>query len=212
MYTHTAGAITGWFDQAGSSRNFTDSGFSARRPALTIAGPTNLVCADFDGSSDYLTGLALSEYVTASVKYVVMSVMFDAISDVYGPDARYGHTLFCNTGGRTGLFASDQSGDKIHAYNYDGADDEIGQAINEVPPQVVTLRHEGGTLYVGSNNGVEASVASGNTDNLTGPVRIGFHVDYFNGKLFEVAFFNVMPGPAERQLITNYFMRHVGIL
>lgn len=215
-YADTGGAITTLYDQSGNARDATDGSVSTRRPAVTTGGPNSIACADFDGSSDYLTGSAMTSHVTVSEAFIVMTVIFDSITNSLDPSfSTTGHCAISDDTGRLGLFANVDSGtDKIFAANYvsGGSDTRVGVACPETDAHVITLRHSGGNLYVSIDGGSETSVASGDTNAGMGNLRFGYRGNaYFDGKLFEAATFNYALSSTDRDAIVANFMDHVGI-
>jgi hypothetical protein len=81
----------------------------------------------------------------------------------------------------------------VYVANYDGSHDTVGVTVSANANHVLMIRHEGGNLYISVDNGSESSVASGNTSDLTGEVRIGINPDNtqsFPGYIGEVVAYN----------------------
>jgi hypothetical protein len=110
-----------------------------------------------------------------------------------------------------------RTGGILYAYNHDGNEDNAASAAGAVPiggnPCVIEWRHEGGQIYQRVNGANETSVASGNTSDLTGVLRMGsntFTGSFFNGKIFEAMIYSTVPTQAERDAIVSDMMIWVG--
>ena len=218
FYTETSGAITSIRDQDETITGVDDQGSAGNRPALSTAGPNSVACADFNGTSHVLQSngaSVISNQILVNSKFIVVSAIFDVISTaVTASFATVGHALVCDATGRIGLFGCVDTVDKIFAANYvTGATDQhVGIAITEGTTYVLALRHDGTTLWVSVNGGAESSIASGNTEGAWGALRFGQGgaSAFFNGKLFEAAFWKTIPSADDRAKIIAYFMDHVG--
>jgi len=209
-YLDTAGAITRIYNQV-LSGDVTDGATSTRRPALATAFPNSITCADFDGSSDYLDGSAISNYIGASSKFIVATLIFDSISITTG-GVTAGHAAVVDSTGRTGIFGYNDGADKAFAANFDGTVDGAGVAVTEGTAYVVTCRHDGTNVHVSINGGAETSVASGATSGAMGTLRFGYRGNgFFDGKLAEAALWSTVPDESTRNAIIADFMAHAGI-
>lgn len=172
-YTKTGTAITALKDQSGNTRDFTDVGLAARRPTETTAFPASVLCADFFGTStNTMPNVALSNFITASSGAVVVSVIVDAISSnvavSYNNDG-----IIADGSIYMGLYARNLSGVTFYAYNWDGSEDAPSRTGAVGTAYVLMWRHHGGNIYISVNGGTEVSVASGNTQVLTGSLVLG---------------------------------------
>jgi hypothetical protein len=215
-YSDTAGEVTSLNDQSGNSRHLTDGGVAGRRPAVTTAGPNSRACASFDGSTDYLTGAALSNFIANNTGYVVVTVMFDAITlnniGSYTDNCVVGES----GGGYMGLFGSNVGSPKrARAYNYDGSEDYASEdVLVEGQFHVMEWRHESGNLYLRVDGGSwSGATVSGNTQVLTGLFRIGFGTGSGFGdiKVIEAATFSTIPASGEQDAIAANFMTWAGV-
>jgi hypothetical protein len=171
-YTKSGTAIISLNDQSGNSRNMTDEGAPAVRPIEVTAFPSSIVCADFDGATQWLGSVALSNFIAAGNGAMVVSVIIDAVTlNNSLPYANHG--IVADVSSYMGLFAKNLSGLTILSFNYDGSNDEISKVGAMATPYVLMWRHDGGNLYVSINGGAESLIASGNTQVLTGKVYIG---------------------------------------
>lgn len=187
----TATGIDSLKDQSGNTRNL-DNGTSTQQPLPTTAGPNSRACADFDGSTDSLFGAAISNFIANNAGYMVASVIADTIASAavgagfyIGGDAILNDTV---SSGYMGLLFG--ASGRCVGYNYDGTQDYANGAASAVSAgtaYVVEWRHEGGTMYVRVNGGTEVTVATGNTQVMTGLLRMG---EGWDGKIFEAAVFS----------------------
>jgi hypothetical protein len=172
-YTKTGTAIITLEDQSGNNRDFTDAGFVQRRPTETTAFPASVLCADFSGVSTMtMANVALSNFISASSGAVVVSVIVDAISSNVTPS--YSNDAIIADGSvYMGLYARNLSGVTFYAFNWDGSEDAPATPGAVGTAYVLMWRHDGGNIYVSVNGGTEVSVASGNTQVLTGLLLLG---------------------------------------
>jgi hypothetical protein len=130
------------------------------------------LCADFSGGANVMLNLALSNFITASSGAVVVSVIVDAVSSnaaiSYSNDG-----IIADQSVYMGLFARNLSGVTFYAYNYDGTEDAPSTTGSVGTACVLMWRHHGGNQYISINGGTEVSVASGNTQVLTGLLCLG---------------------------------------
>jgi hypothetical protein len=119
-YDAVSAKVTQIYDQTGNGRNFLDPGVGLR-PADTTAGPNSREAADFDGVDDFMdTGLDLSEFITASAAYIIISVIVDSVT-LDDADAQDNHAIIGDAGKKLGIYARDDSGDMtLYSYNFDG--------------------------------------------------------------------------------------------
>jgi hypothetical protein len=173
-YTKTGTAITALKDQSGNSRDFTDVGTASRRPTETTAFPTSVLCADFIGvATNVLVNAALSNFITASSGAVVVSVIVDAISSNNSAHVYSNDGIIADGSVYMGLYARNLSGVTFYAYNYDGTEDAPSTTGSVGTAYVLMWRHHGGNQYVSINGGTEVTVASGNTQVVTGLLQLG---------------------------------------
>lgn len=171
-YTKTGTAIITLEDQSGNNRDFTDGGLAARRPLEATAFPAGVLCADFNGSTNVLPSIALSNFITASSGAVIVSVIVDAVSS--NNSISYNNDGIIADGSiYMGLYARNLSGVTFHAFNWDGSEDAPSTTGSVGTAYVLMWRHHGGNMYVSVNGGTEVSVASGNTQVLTGTLNLG---------------------------------------
>ena len=205
----TATGVDSWKDQTGNSRHF-ENVTGTVQPAVSTAGPNSRACLDFDGVDDYLQNAVTNASLFANnAALIIVSCLVDTIStDSSDPTSDVG--IFGDTGGYTGLSLR-STGPAALAYNFDGNYDIASTGIATTVPLVLIFRHEGGTLYVSSNGGAEASVASGNTGDLAYNTRLGRKNSAFlDGKVFEMASFSTVPSAPARATLIADLMNHIG--
>lgn len=195
-YSDVSGAITQLTDQTGNARNLTDNATVGHRPTLTTAGPNSRACAGFNGSSNFLTsGVAvpLSSFISASTGVMLVSCIINAITLNNGT-TYLNDWLLADAGQFAGMFLRNTGGGTAYAYNWDGNDDHAtatGVALST--PCVLSWRHESGNIFMGVN-GVETSIASGNTQTLTNGITMGgAGVQFATVQVFEAATFSTVP-------------------
>ncbi len=105
-YEAVSSEVTRFYDQKGSARNFEDPG-AGLRPSVVTAGPSSRTAASFDGVDDFMdTGLALSEFVTASAAYIIISVIVDTVT-LNDVDPQDDHALIGDAGKKLGIYAKE---------------------------------------------------------------------------------------------------------
>lgn len=208
------------YDQSGFGRNLTAIA-SIARPIATTSGPNSRECCDFSPSSpssghllDSDAADPVSELISASAGYIVASIRPDVITQDSNT-ASSNATIFSFGSLRGGLTL--RTGGIFYAYNFDGNEDKAASAAGAVPiggnPCVIEWRHEGGNIYQRVNGANETSVASGNSSDLTGVLRMGGNSltgTFFNGKIFEAMIYSTVPTQAERDAIVQDLMIWVG--
>lgn len=216
-YADTAGAITSINDQSGNSRHLTDSATATRRPAVATQGPNSVTCANFDGSSDFLSTTAtLADFIAAASGYIVCSVIIDNLTRNFA-NARDNHPIVGGTSATPsiGLYGRLLSGTTptVYAHNRDASDDQpAGATISLGTAYVLEWRHEGGNIYLRVNGGTETSVASGNTGSLIEVLQLaGGSTVRCDMDFFEMAVFSTVPSSGDRNAIVADFMAHIGI-
>lgn len=201
-YTDSSGAITQATNQVVGRPSFTDGGTSTRRPTLTTGGPNSKACADFDGSSDWLS--SSTAFVSVSAKYVIVSVIPDTITTTQGAIVGAASSTW-------NITQQDVTGDKLFVNNFDGnTDTPTGTAATEGTVYVVELRHQGGTLGIRVNGGTEATVSSGNSTSV-GNMTIGAQgsgAQFADCKIFELGVWSAPP--SNRAAIVADMMAWVG--
>lgn len=211
-YDATTGRISTAYDQNGGGLNLTDSGDSNKRPAETTAGPISRVAAQFDTSARGLTGAAISNFITNSAGYIIVSALFDSVV-VSGPGLGYGgQTVIGDSGEFMNISCKTNN---IYAYNWDGNDDQAEGLATPATntPYVIEWRHEGGMLYCRVNGGSwSAGTPSGNTQSMTGLFRMGNDTfnDFMRGRIFECATFNVVPNDTIKDALAADFKTWCG--
>lgn len=211
--TESGGVVQAWLNQKSGGVAALSQSTVAYRPTLSTAGPNNRQCLDFDGTNDCLFGSAISNYITASAGYIVISFIADVI-DANNITVYANEGLMGDSGGFMGLFT--KIGDALHFYNYDGTTDTVSTPITEGVPYVGEWLHEGGVGYVRINGVTQVSVASGNTSGMTGLLGVGGTsvvpdpLKSFDGKIFEMSTFKTVPTLAKRNKLVADMMNYIG--
>lgn len=215
-YTEVSGAVSVLFDHTGNGRNFAQSSVPAR-PAVSTAGPNGRACLVNSVNAYLITDALLSDFIQAGEGYMVASFLPTAINGAQ--EIRYNNEcVVCDSGGYTGLFVSQWNTTppqyRASAFNWDGnADyaDAVAPLLNV--PSVLEWKHEGGNISVRHNGGAWASGASGNTQVMTSPLRLGRYSarDGFKGSIFELAVFREVPPVWQQNAIVADMMSWVGV-
>ncbi|OBQ68904.1 hypothetical protein EFV37_29140 [Mesorhizobium loti] len=211
-FTNSSGAVSLLNDQSGASRNFAQ-GTSANRPTVSTAGPNSRQCADYDGVNDALDGaFALSTIIANNAGFVIASVLIDTFPT--DSATKYSNSgVFMDAALYAGMTLRSNGGSPlVYAYNYDGTEDYAQASVAASTAYVLTWRHEGGNLYIGVNGVESAATATGNTQVMTGQMRLGYAGSgaFMDGKLFEFAAFSTVPSSGDRATIINNFKSWIG--
>lgn len=149
----------------------------------------------FDGVDDAVNfSLPLSNYISPSTG----TFMCWCYPTANGPAAGNRYALdgiVVDTAGYVGILLGDLSsgGQRIHLYNWDGNDDGVAVTFNLNEWIHIAWRHSGGTLEIFKNGVSAGSVASGDTQNMGGSVRVGRNYDTgqsFQGRIAAVQFWS----------------------
>lgn len=211
FYHATGGGVDTLYDQSTNSRDFIGA-FPSRYPTVATAGPKNLTCADFDGSSDYLqTAVGISDFFTATAGYMIITAMIDTVvldsATAYLNDLLIGDSLQY-----MGIYLRNNG---PHAYGYNFASSP-GQwnniSFTENAVHIFEWKHESGIVSI-IVDGVEVAIASGATQTVSGFLSLfGRGNQYANGKMFEAATWSVIPSSDERATIRQFFKTYAGAL
>ena len=136
----------------------------------------------FDTGNDFFSRgtTTLASYITNSA-YTVFVVFSTSGVNTNAANTYENDALVSDTGGYFGVFL--KSAITGHAYNWDGSDDQVSQSVTVSTWTLLATRHEGGNLYIRKNNGSDSSVASGNTEALTGEITVGRSISGARGFL-----------------------------
>jgi len=213
LYRTTSGNADTIYNQAGGGATFDLVNVTtSQQPGIGSAGPNNIAAALFDGVDDTLAATALlSSYISASAGYCIMS--FIPVSAILNTTPSYHNdVVFQDAGTMWGFFLrNDGPPPHLYGYNWDGAEKATSQTISIGTPCVAEWRHEGGILYL-DVNGIETSLATGNTQTLT---SAGMKLANAASKpshisLFEMATFSTVPSSTVRGTLVNNFRSYVG--
>lgn len=198
------------YDQSGNSRNFTENSVG---PQVSTFGPNSRACADFDAATDFLetAGNNLGVFIDNNAAFIIVSGVFDTLTNNDASSFR-NHGMIGDASGFQGIYG--KSGGSVIAFNFDGSTDDDTASISAGIGYVFTLRHEGGTLFMGVNGTEGAGVASGNTSTLTGIFRLGraFNTSatFLDGKVLEAAVFDTVPNGTLRSALVTDFKNYAG--
>lgn len=174
-----------------------------------------LPCLDFDGADDLLpiydtTGAvlkALSDLISAGSYTLFVSFWLEGVA-TSSAAAYNNEALIADTGGYFGVHLRDLGGSyAVQAYNWDGSEDKVELPATLGASHVLAVRHEAGTLYASLDGGPESSVASGDTQVITGNVSLGraSSGQYADCRIGELAIYNVALSAPDRASAAAYF-------
>lgn len=175
-------------DKSGNSRNLTQ-GTAGAKPTFKTSIVNGKSVYRFDGG-DYATGAAISSFISNSA-YTIM-VVFKASSIGTNGASYANNRVFADSAAYFGLFLK-TTGPSAIAYNWDGSDDNVSATISTGTFYLATMRHSSGTLYLQINQNTEVSIASGNTQVMTGNFNLGgsgVASSYLTGDIAELVIWN----------------------
>ena len=172
----------------------------------TIICPTYNASGKYGGAYTHVgasgvyvdTAKALSNFISASDGTISVWMKPEGTAFTTGRNFAYeAPGVIIDAGGYIGIhWGNTNNGDRIWVYNYDGTTDEIGITYTASEWVNIVWVHTGGNLYGYKNGQLVSSTASGNTESLTGNVRIGMNYDNsvygnrsFNGSIDDVMVF-----------------------
>ena len=192
--------VSQWSDQSGAGNHWPQA-TATRQP--TYGGPGDGV--DFDGADTALTGPTLSGLISASAFTVFVVFSADTVS-TNGANTWQNSALIGQPSAFFGIHL--KSAPNANVFNWDGSDDKATGAIALMTRTILTARHGSGNLGMRVNNGAEATAASGDTTVLSGATEMGrgnnSDVVCYDGKIYEVVFFNTHLPDADQALIRAY--------
>lgn len=200
FYTDVSGNASEFLDQSGNSRNFTRT-TAAARPLITTAGNQSRACLDFrpqsvDGTNDSMENVALSNFISATDGYLALSVILDDANrtSFTTTNIHLNDSLILDASSKFGVVTSASN---LCGFNNDGSFDINTHAVSNSTHYVFELWHTGGNVKSRVNGGATTTTASGNTNSLTGLLRLGALSNQVDFKLFELFFCSTVPTGTE---------------
>ena len=199
------------FDQFGSN-DFLQTA-TADRPLLATSGAQSRNAGRFDGITDFMVNAAMSNFISVSTGYIIVSAIVNAI-DTDSAQPRLNDSLWGDSSQRLSCPMRTSTGtpNGLHAWHRipgnvitsPGIDISTGVEV------VVEWRKEGGTLYARLNGDNEQSIASADIDILTGLLRIGhpFYV-FTDCDIFEIVTFSAIPTLADRDTLAADMLSYI---
>lgn len=175
----TPNVIDSWNDQSGGARNLTAS--TTARPEAAAAVLHGRDVVRFDGSNDLLAGAALSNFITASAWTIYCVARWRSVASLVGAASPWTHDAVLGdasgylalTAKQAATYGSDQA-ITVQGYNFDGSADVVSASATQNVWYLLRLRLSGGNLGLRVGRaGSEVTTASGNTQVLTGALRLG---------------------------------------
>lgn len=200
------GFIDTWYDQSGNARNLTQA-TAGNQPKIISAGALITTFSakgsiSFDATNDFLSGAAISNYITAAAYTHLTAGRATAGTNGGTP---YNEKCFFvdNAGGYFCCATNSASG--VQFYHYDGAVKTASVAQSYPFSAVILGKYDGTNIkgYVGGGSG--ASVAAGSVQVVTntlysGSGNAGATLDGFMG---EQVFFNSALSASDCNILAN---------
>lgn len=147
-----------------------------------------------NGTSDVMTNAsAMSTWLSASVG--TAAIWYRPAGTPANSGTVYvNDPLWVTSGNDFGLIRGDTgSGDRVHAYNWDGNADSVSAACTPGTWNHWIWRHAGGELVLYKDGILAALTASGNSTGITNSLRLGnvSGSGFLEGDVAELAFWNV---------------------
>ncbi len=165
---------------------------TAEYPLLRISSPgLALQCLDFDGTNDSLfpANCVSSNFFGLGAKTIIVSFR----SEAFPSAGNYQELLVSNN--EWNFFIFNTAGTtQVYFQNHDagGFHNAISAAITVNTNYFAIGRHDGTNVYISLNGGTEVTGdASGNTVSLAEVPQIANPSPFFNGRIGEIAFYNV---------------------
>lgn len=198
-----------WFDGSGNGRHISQATATNRPTGRAMeTGLNGLMSVQFDGVDNWMgTAVAPSAVMAASAATVISVVLPQAITED-NATLEDNHTLWAQASATPDVgvvFRANAGAPALHAFNRDaGGLDSLSHPVVVGAPYVHVWMHSGGVLYSGLNakrRGDMLSVASGDTVDLTGALRLGSSDltanRWYAGLLGELMVFNVAVADAD---------------
>ena len=207
--TLVSGAVSQWNDRSGNDRHLTQ-GTAGNRPAYASATLNSLNLVTFDGTSDFLSGSALSDYITDTAHMVL--AVFRQRGAVVGTAQAYGNkAVIADQEGYFGLHINAPSGAssaRVMGYNWDGNEDKVIQTIGaDNAWSIVAFTHGSGNLDMTRNGGTVTTTASGATSVLTATLDVGrclYSNVFLEMDLAEIVILSSAVTTTDRQKLEGY--------
>lgn len=196
------GFVVTWYGQIGTI-NLTQA-TQANQPQIVasgsvITGANSKPALDFDGTADVLAQSSgtLDSFIAAGTMTCWAVFNADAIATDAG-NAWFNDGIFTDSGAFMGINLQQTNG--ILGWNYDGTGDVTINAITTGNWNLVEMRHGAGNLSTNKNGGSDNTVASGNTQSMTGTVTVGRNhaTSFFNGKMHEFVIYDTELASGDR--------------
>ena len=218
FYSATSSAVTLLNDQSGSARDLNDGSVTARRPTVATAGPLNLACATWNGTTNGLASSAdLSTFINGDAGFVVISALATSIVRNSTNAARNDELWGDGGAGNTGMFLKNTGGGIGYSYNWDSAARVTPNSavVTVGVPHVFAWRHDTGVLYFSIDGGVETSIAAATNTSVSGTKFYlggdGTNNACLNGSIFEAAVWTTVPNSTNRAAIIASFKSWCGV-
>jgi hypothetical protein len=197
------GSVARWEDKSGSGRHWKSSS-STQRPTRKTSILNSRDVVRFDGSDDRMSpasGWVLSDVIAVDASTVFVVAKADS-------DGNF--ALLETQSGSSGFFVMSASG-TVHS---DGNDADYNYAISSVAYtagnwKVLTTSHNGSQLSARLNGGSASNSALGFRDGTGNEIYLGtgyFFLNFFDGDVAEIIFYNVALSAGDREAVESYLM------
>lgn len=229
VHTGTPGdgdSVQAWDDEGDGSASDLVWAYVSNGPEYRSGTPLmQLPCLDFNpASSDIFqlytqnggSGKSVDTLISASQFTVAMSLYVEGIvNDANSANVYANNRIWGDVGGYVGLFLRTNGSGQyyLQLYNWDGNQDYTELEISLNTSYVVIAHHEGGTLYMtlitdgaGTEINTDEPYVSGDTQVTENFAQISGTADSrFNGRIGEMAFYNVAKTGSELTDLKQYF-------
>ena len=205
----TGSGYSDWGNQIVGGANDLAQTTDASRPesGATING---YAAPNFDGTADFMTGAAISNFISASAYFARVIFSADALGPA--PTVGYSEALIAGeTGGYWYPFSLSTSG--VQCGHWDGSNKQTSRvAVSAGTSYRARAQFSGGSLGLRVAGTTATPVAAGNVSVLTGTLRIGYRGSaYYDGKIASLIICNAALTAGEIAALDAYDAAKYGV-
>lgn len=203
-----------WTDNSGNAR-VVNQATAGSRPILKLNQVNGLPSVRFDGTDDELTAPAfVSSDIITNTTYELFAVINATTisSNNSGSNIYLNDPIIGDSGGYWGLNLRSTPTAQLFNYVSPYADSPV--SISTGAWILIHARHDTGNLIISKDGGSEGSVASGNTQSVTNPVRLGAAAgltEWFAGDISRILVYNALMSSGVRASTIAYLKSLYGI-
>lgn len=175
VWWRAAYASSPWVGVASAGGSGSRDGTEATNPPSTGATLNGRSPAVFDGTNDRLANATAMSTLAPTAAYFYWVLFYvdsigtnNALAAAYNNDA-----LWSDTGGYIGASLTTSGGNKVQAWQYDGATKGNEHAISLSAWNLLCVRYDGTDVRSKLNSGSVSTAASGAYDDATGTLQLG---------------------------------------